>query len=216
MLGPGETTARVNFREGPSTSDKKIALLPRGTSVTLISLNNGWYKARYNGKTGYLYAQYVKLTGNSGAPDDGEVGKKPDLAEGVSTGRVNLRTGPSTADGEIIELIPSGTSFKVLGMWNEWYFILWEGKTGYVNKAYARVTEAGSAPIAALDKSWAAYETKTTARVNMRQAPNTSSLIFRLLDRGESVEALVIVDGWTLIRYNNELGYCINDYIGLK
>ena len=50
----------------------------------------------------------------------------------------------------------------------------------------------------------------------MRQAPNTSSLIFRLLDRGESVEALVIVDGWTLIRYNNELGYCINDYIGLK
>ena len=216
MLGPGETTARVNFREGPSTSDKKIALLPRGTSVTLISLNNGWYKARYNGKTGHLYAQYVKLTGDSGAPDDGEAGKKPDLAEGVSTGRVNLRTGPSTADGEIIELLPSGTSFKVLGMWNEWYFILWEGKTGYVNKAYARVTEAGSAPIAALDKSWAAYETKTTARVNMRQAPNTSSPIFRLLDRGESVEALVIVDGWTLIRYNNELGYCINDYIGLK
>ena len=82
--------------------------------------------------------------------------------------------------------------------------------------ATARVTVAGAAPIASLDNRGGAYEPNTTARVNMRQAPNTSSLIFRLLDRGESVEALVIVDGWTLIRYNNELGYCINDYIGLK
>ena len=63
----------VNFRSQPNTSCSVIGSLYNGATVTILSSENGWYKATYNGKTGYISADYVTVT--SGQASDSAVSK---------------------------------------------------------------------------------------------------------------------------------------------
>lgn len=63
----------VNFRSQPNTSCSIIGSLYNGATVTILSSENGWYKATYNGKTGYISADYVTAT--SGQASDSAVSK---------------------------------------------------------------------------------------------------------------------------------------------
>ena len=66
----------VRLRKGPSTNDAIITTLNRGTSVKVIGKTNGWYQIRYNGNTGYMSADYVKLGEAPSATGGSEVGRK--------------------------------------------------------------------------------------------------------------------------------------------
>ena len=48
------TGSLVNLRSGPGTSYTAITALKNGTTVTLLGREDGWYKVRYNGQTGYI------------------------------------------------------------------------------------------------------------------------------------------------------------------
>ena len=63
----------VNFRSQPNTSCSIIGSLYNGATVTILSSENGWYKATYNDKTGYISADYVTAT--SGQASDSAVSK---------------------------------------------------------------------------------------------------------------------------------------------
>ena len=52
---------QLNFRLGPSTNDTVIGGLSEGTSVTILSENNGWYKINYDGTVGYVYSNYISI-----------------------------------------------------------------------------------------------------------------------------------------------------------
>ena len=51
----------VNFRKGPSTDDEKIGSLAINTEVKVIHEENGWYKIKVNGKTGYVLKDLVSF-----------------------------------------------------------------------------------------------------------------------------------------------------------
>lgn len=55
-------TTGINVRSKPSTSSSKIGLLSKGSAVKATALNNSWYTIIYNGKTGYISAQYASKT----------------------------------------------------------------------------------------------------------------------------------------------------------
>lgn len=59
----GSTTAdKLNFRSGPGTNHDSIGTIPKGSEVQIIGSNpNAWYNVKYNGKTGWISAQYVNL-----------------------------------------------------------------------------------------------------------------------------------------------------------
>ena len=44
----------LNFRSGPNTDYSIIGELSEGTSVTILSENNGWYKIKAGKTTGYI------------------------------------------------------------------------------------------------------------------------------------------------------------------
>lgn len=56
---PYMTTASVNFRSGPSTSNISYGILPHGTEISYLSASNGWANVIYNGKTGYISTAYI-------------------------------------------------------------------------------------------------------------------------------------------------------------
>lgn len=55
----------LNFRSGPSTYYSVIGELSEGTSVTILSESNGWYKISYDGTTGYVYSDYITVGSSS-------------------------------------------------------------------------------------------------------------------------------------------------------
>ena len=60
-----KTTANLNMRKGPSTSYDKIATIPTGTVIDVLSTSNGWSKVRYNGQEGYVSDNYLTTVGSS-------------------------------------------------------------------------------------------------------------------------------------------------------
>ena len=48
----------VNFRSQPNTSSTVLASLRNGTTVTVTGVSGGWFKATYNGQTGYIHPDY--------------------------------------------------------------------------------------------------------------------------------------------------------------
>jgi cell wall-associated NlpC family hydrolase len=53
----------IRMRSAPSTSGDILGTYQSGTSVSVIGINNGWYKVKYDGKTGYIRSDLLELTG---------------------------------------------------------------------------------------------------------------------------------------------------------
>ena len=56
----------VNLRSGPSTNDSILTMVNSGTMVDLVSLSDGWYAVEYNGLSGYISADYVRVYAGTG------------------------------------------------------------------------------------------------------------------------------------------------------
>lgn len=62
----GEITATsVRLREKPNTDANVLASLDSGNKVSVIGINEGWYKVKVSGKTGYVRSDLMKITGES-------------------------------------------------------------------------------------------------------------------------------------------------------
>ena len=82
----GTTTGSVNFRQGPGTKYDKVSgctKVPKGSTVTILGSEDGWYKVSYAGYTGYLSDDYVTVntasSGSTSSPSNG-------LSGGTSSG----------------------------------------------------------------------------------------------------------------------------------
>lgn len=51
----------LNIRKTASTSADVIAVAPKNAELTLVSKTGTWYKVKYDGKTGYASAEYIKV-----------------------------------------------------------------------------------------------------------------------------------------------------------
>lgn len=61
----------VRMRSAPSTSGNILGTYPIGTVMRIIGINNGWYKVRYTGQTGYIRSDFMDITSDgSSIPDN--------------------------------------------------------------------------------------------------------------------------------------------------
>ena len=68
----------VRMRTRPTTDSDILGTYQSGTGVSVIGINNGWYKVQYDGKTGYIRSDFLDLTGGGGQT----VSKSIALSEG--------------------------------------------------------------------------------------------------------------------------------------
>ena len=52
---------RLNLRKEPSMDGKIIGRISNGSTVTILDQDGEWYEVSYDGKTGYVYAEYVTV-----------------------------------------------------------------------------------------------------------------------------------------------------------
>jgi len=58
----------VNLRATPSTDGAIVTKLSWGTTVDLVSLDDGWYSVSYNGTAGYVSADYLRVSDGTETP----------------------------------------------------------------------------------------------------------------------------------------------------
>ena len=59
------TASSLNIRKSADSDSKVVGTLREGASVTIKDTKGSWYKITANGKTGYVYKKYVKVTSSS-------------------------------------------------------------------------------------------------------------------------------------------------------
>lgn len=209
-----EVTANLHMRTGPSTSYKSISVIPKGTKVEYLSReSNGWYKIRYNGRTGYSSGKYIR-TNQINLP-----GTAPSttVRTYTTTANLNMRTGPSTRYSRITT-IPKGTKVTVKRYTGGWYEITYGGRSGYVIDDYIKVTETklpGTNPEPAPSQPSQNGDIYTvTGNLNMRSSDSTKGSVIQVLPKGAVVNYISTAPtGWYKVTYNGKTGYASNKYI---
>ena len=190
------TTANLRLRSSMKTSvtDNILLVIPKGKSAPVISrYTNGWYKLKYNGKTGYVDGRYL---------DDPRL--KKSTTQKVTAVRVNLRSSRSTENNEnIITVIPKGAKVTVVSTHDGgWTKITYNKKTGYVKSVYLK--SASSTTTTTTTKR------ETKYNVNLRSSMRTdiTSNIIQLIPKNSIVTVLSKEDSnWYRVNYGGALGY---------
>ena len=199
-----KTTEYVNFRSGPGTNYSSKGVIASGTAVTVTDTSNSqWYAVRLaNGSTGYIFAQYLKLTGTSSATPTPAPTAAPTQApsnngtvQAKLTADVNLRRGAGTNYG-VIKVIGTGTTVTVTDASNsQWYKVkLSDGTEGYLFSEYLKVTSGNidsakpsATPTPTPAPSNGTVQAKTTSDLNVRKGPGTSYGIVKVIDMNVTV-----------------------------
>ena len=68
-----KTTADLRLRNGPSTSNAILLVMPAGSEVTAVdgAPSHGWYHVDYKGHVGWSYGAYLDRVGSTPPPSSG-------------------------------------------------------------------------------------------------------------------------------------------------
>ncbi|MDQ3655200.1 MAG: SH3 domain-containing protein [Chloroflexota bacterium] len=198
-------TAGARLRSGPGTGYGVIASLAKGTEVRYLAdggTANGyrWYKVRVlaTGKEGFMSASLLS------APDAGPGGDPVIVGSAKTTAAVNLRSGPSTGN-QVLRVVPKGAVVKASNTYrNGFRYVIYEGLAGWVADQY--LSSDGSQP--------GEGTFTTTARLNLRAAPNTTAAVKLVIPSGATVKALAgRANGWREVSYKGASGWAATSYL---
>ena len=213
-----KTTEYVNFRTGPGTNYSSKGVISLGTTVTVTDTSNSqWYAVRLsNGSTGYIFAQYLKLTGNTSAPTATPAPSDPANEKTAKTTEyVNFRTGPGT-NYSSKGVIPSGTAITVTDTSNsQWYAVrLADGSTGYIYAQYIKITSATATPAPTETPADGTVRAKTTADVNLRKGAGTNYGVIRVVGNNTAVTVTEATNTWYKVKLSDGTeGYLYAQYV---
>ena len=214
-----KTTEYVHLRSGPGTNYSSKGVIASGTAITVTDTSNSeWYAVRLsNGTTGYMFSEYISMSGGSSSSGSDSVPSTESTAAKV-TEYVNVRSGPGT-NYTSKTVIASGASITVTDRSNaEWYAVkLSNGMTGYIFSQYIQLSndsssDAGSVP------STESTPAKTTEYVNVRSGPGTNYTSKTVIASGTSITVTDRSNSeWYAVKLSNGMtGYIFSIYIELE
>ncbi|GER67487.1 N-acetylmuramoyl-L-alanine amidase [Weizmannia acidilactici] len=211
-LGQYQVTATALYmRKGPSKNYSSIALLKKGTKVTVYSIKNGWAYISYGGKKGYASSQYLKKVAAA------SLGTYT-----VTATSLYMRKGPGKNYGTIA-LLKKGTKVTVYSIKNSWAYIQYGSKKGYASSKYLKkYTKTGSTASSSgttgsttpsTGSSSYQYEVVTASALNLRKSPGSGSTILKVLYYGDKVKVYSVSNGWAYVAYGTAKGYVSASYL---
>jgi uncharacterized protein YraI len=131
-------TVRLNVRSGPGTTFERIGRINPGDPYRVVESLDGWYGIEYNGRTGYVAAQYVQPASAPSA-SAGPISTASSL-DFTLLYTVRLRSGPGTTF-DTLTRVPFNTIVRAVGRnaSNTWLQVVYEGQTGWVAAQYGQL-----------------------------------------------------------------------------
>ncbi len=203
-----QPTDRLNVRSGPGTGYGILGVIVPGSAYPVTGSQSGWYSINFNGQTGWVFGQYVTLTGSGAAPAPASA---PAAASGgqslQATTSLNVRSGPGTGYS-ILGGIAPGTSYPVTGSQDGWYSLVYNGQTGWVSGQYVTLAGGGAAPAAAAPAGASTGQmAQPTDRLNVRSGPGTGYNILGVIVPGSAYPVTGSQSGWYSINFNGQTGW---------
>ncbi|MBR1780827.1 MAG: SH3 domain-containing protein, partial [Oscillospiraceae bacterium] len=190
-IGYGTVTAdSLTLRAEPSTDADPLIGLPAGTTFQITSNETeGWYGAIFNGRSGYVSADYVTF---SDSVSSGYVQ--------VTADTLTLRAGAGTAFAKLL-LIPEGAVLPVSGSYGSWFQVTYGGYTGYVSGAYvSSTTEEGY-------RYYPNFAKVTAPSLILRKGPSTETDMLASIAENVVVEVLSKDGEFYKVKYDGMTGY---------
>ena len=189
------TASLLNFRDGPSTDAKVIGQAPRGATVTVLEVLDGWCKVEYEGKTGYMCSDYLE------SPE-------PAAAEPVQEAEPEPTSEPAEPAEEAEQEEPAAeepTAEEV------------SAEEAPTEEPQAETEEPAEAePEAAeIPEDALGMGTLTGDCVRFRSGPSLSDSVTRYLYRGNRVQVLDREGDWYRVLLDGKIGYLYSAYVAL-
>ena len=128
-----------------------ITALDYGTKVTIDGVSGEWYKVTADGFTGYVYKEYITTnktsystssTSSTSTTSSTTTTTRYGIVSNLNSGyTLDFRTAPNTSS-EVIGSLSNGTAVNILGETNGWYYIEYNGETGYVYGEFITLTNS--------------------------------------------------------------------------
>lgn len=204
----------LNLRSEASENSSILTTIPKGTSIKLYStIYDGWYSTSYNGKNGYVKAEYISFSDSSSTPS---ATYDTNILEYYGPGVVatekdplNVRSEPST-NASVVTTIPRHTTIDLyMTTYDGWYYTIYNGKSGYVSSQYiSNVVPADDVQI-----SSTAYINTKSDPLNLRKSASTSGAVITTIPKGTAVTVIEYGDSWCYVEWNGYKGYASTDYL---
>jgi len=218
------TKYNSNIRTGAGTGYKKVALLKKGKTITIIGskkASNGktWYKLNYKSKTRYIISSNVKIKAT-------DVTYSP-VKAAVTKTSLNVRNGAGTKYKKAGTL-KSGQSINLKGYKKsgstKWYKITYNSKTRYVHGSYVRIKSSSTQNTGSSGKG-ATTTTKKTGitkyNSNIRTGAGTKYKKVTLFKKGKSftiIGSKKASNGktWYKLKYKSKTRYIYASNVKIK
>lgn len=185
----------VNMRDKASTTSNIIMKISQGVSVSVLaSESGGWYKIKYQGKTGYVRQDYVdvEVTGLNNAAI---VTKDSTLYKKYDTGST------------VVTQVTAKTDATVTGTYGDWYQVKVGSKSGWMPKTGVHQYVISTLNVTA---------TVNSDGVNLRKTPNTTADVVAQMKKGTTLTAYKLQDNWLYVSDTGKKGYVRADYVTYK
>lgn len=205
---------------------KVVAVAP-GTALITATAADG------SGKTASCVVTVGAKTATPTAAPAASPSPSPTPVKGITAypttekGGINMRSGPSKSS-RLVTVIPNSASFTVLSYGEEWSYVQYNGRTGYVmtelfRMAGQRTPRPSAAPTVTLrptatpraPKGNMARVVTASGDLNMRVEPQRHAKRIYLIPQGAEIEILAYGTEWCYARYDAHTGYVQTKYLML-
>lgn len=119
------------IKSEPTFSSKIKKVAPRTGNSAVDSAVNEWLQGKFDLVRGYMHESYLEI----------HTSQNVDLGCGNVTGnKVNVRSGPGT-DYRVLLQVNKGDTAYVIGLNNQWYKVICDGRIGYISCDYLNVSD---------------------------------------------------------------------------
>ncbi len=206
--GTGTATVKagsLRLRSAPSTSAAILGTYGTGTKVTVLLKGKVFWQVRVGGKTGFMDSTYLS-EGGWADPTPTPVPYTAAYAIVGGTGKLNLRSTPSTSAG-VAALLSPGTKLDLLFQGETWCKVRVSatGKTGYVMTKYITLYNAPATAVKTVTNpgSW----------VNLRSGAGQNYGIVQQVWNGAVVNVIIPGDTWCQVRWGGQTGYMMTKFL---
>ncbi|MBV1780700.1 SH3 domain-containing protein, partial [Paeniglutamicibacter sp. ABSL32-1] len=204
---PRWTTANLNLRSGPGTSNGSIGVVPEGERVLLGRSSGGWANVKTSKGTGWVSDDYLSTV----APKPPVVKPTPSKPNEIvfsaprwTTAHLNLRSGPGTSHGSI-GVVPQGERILLGRTSGGWANVKTSKGTGWVSVVY--LSTVAPPPPVTTQYRWA------KGNVNLRTGNSIVHPILGVVQAGDRVTYLQSSNGWARVVTSLGIGWMSEDYL---
>jgi len=223
--GSGSYTAYVdtvegglNVRTAKDTSSKRLCVIPKGMSFTVLTYGADWCYVYYNGVYGYAMTKFIAIGAAPITPTPTATSSGSIVAYGkvtTASGGLNMRETASPG-ATVLQVIPRNAWCDIYTTGSTWCYVSYNGIKGWVMTKFLTVSASKTetaAPTTPIPSPTSAKVTTASGALNLRASASTSAKVLDKIPQNATITVLSKGSTWTKVSYNSKIGYVMTKYL---